>query len=83
MNLSFTEFYNRISDGHYSDDSAWRKEVGYRPEDKDSGFTRWLELTGNKASDFMQEFRSAVYSGVDFVDIPEKQKEEYQQCELF
>lgn len=43
------------------DDSAWRAKVGYRPEDKDSGFKRWLELTNNKMDDYLVEFRTIVY----------------------
>ena len=58
---TFIEFHNRISSGHFSDDEQWRSEVGYRPDDKDGGFKRWLELTGNKAEDFLNEFRLAVY----------------------
>ena len=59
--MSFQEFHERICNGYYSDDKEWRKEVGYRPDDKDGGFRRWLELTGNKEADFLSEFRIAVY----------------------
>lgn len=58
---TFQEFHERICNGYYSDDEEWRREVGYRPDDKDGGFRRWLELTGNKAEDFLSEFKRAVY----------------------
>lgn len=60
---SFKDFHARIMRGYEKgvDDSAWRTEVGYRPEDKDSGFKRWLELTNNKMDDYLVEFRTVVY----------------------
>lgn len=61
MNLTFEQFNKRIGFGHYENDEAWRSEVGYRPNDKDSGFKRWLELTDNCADDYIDEFRRVVY----------------------
>ena len=58
---TFLEFHKRICDGHYSDDELWRKVIGYRPDDRDGGFRRWLEITGNKMEDFLNEFRAAAY----------------------
>ena len=61
MDMTFEIFHKRITSGHSSPDESWRNEVGYRPDDKDGGFKRWLELTGNIESNHIQEFRRAVY----------------------
>lgn len=58
---TFKEFNERVAIGYYIDDKAWRKEAGYRPEDKDSGFRRWLEITGNNKADYTTEFKAIVY----------------------
>ncbi len=59
--MTFKEFYDRLCLSFETNDKAWQKEMGYRPEDKDSGFSRWLEITGNKAQDFEDEFMRVVY----------------------
>jgi hypothetical protein len=47
---SYADFRKRLCveltgtrSGEYTE---WMKEVGYRPNDKDMGFSRWCELTG-------------------------------------
>jgi len=75
FNLSFQEFYERISYGHNNPDEQWRKEVGYRPDDKDSGFKRWLELTNNNESDYIDEFRKVVYGNQRVAQEQPMQKE--------
>lgn len=74
-NLSYKEFHARIIHGHKNgiDDSAWRENIGYSPSDKDSGFKRWLELTGNKSDDFISEFKAVVY-GENCKHVLEKKK---------
>ncbi len=60
---TFKEFNARISYGDQKgvDDSAWRAEVGYRPDDKDGGFTRWLEITGKEENEAtLRDFREVV-----------------------
>jgi hypothetical protein len=77
VDLTFTEFHDRISFGHNSPDEEWRNTVGYRPKDKDGGFKRWLELTGNNASTYINEFKKAVYRKEIYVE------EEVKQYDLF
>jgi len=64
VSLSFRQFHERICRGHSCNDEIWRKEVGYRPDDKDSGFKRWLELTGNREENHIAEFQLVVYGQV-------------------
>ena len=78
--LTFEEFYKRIAYGHNNDDSKWRDEVGYRPADKDSGFRRWLELTGNKMDECLDEFSRVVYGD----HLQQKEiKKDVEQLDLF
>lgn len=77
MSLTFYEFNKRICLGHDADDSKWRNDVGYRPSDKDGGFKRWLELTGNSMTDWLDEFRRVVYGESG------EAEEEIKECEQY
>ncbi len=59
--ISFIDFHARIGECFYSGDESWLKTVGYREKDKDGGFRRWLEITGNNFDDQLDNFRSVVY----------------------
>jgi hypothetical protein len=51
FDMTLEEFQNRLGEEMLSAGPGvitdWMVEVGYRPEDKDTGYRRWHELTGN------------------------------------